>query len=162
MELEELIKTHYTSLFKYALKLTRHTQKAEDLTQDTLVKIHKGFSTFKGNSLFTSWATAIMKNRYIDIRRRETLRWNLQTEEGDFTDLYDEDTYKDFSETLALINLELLSKHITDKQAKILYLIVFQQKTYREIGKELEIGTGSVFREIQKVRSKINYTECLR
>lgn len=162
MELETLLKIHSKELFTYAFKLTKHRQKAEDLMQDTCINIFKGLPNFRNHLSFITWSKTIMKNRFIDIGRRESLRWNFQTEEGDFTNLNDEDTYKDFSEALTLINLDLLSKHITEQQAKILYLSIFQQKTYREIGKELKVATGSVFREIQRVRNKVNDTDCLR
>ncbi len=49
-------------LKSYLFRLTTNKQDAEDLTQDTYLKVSKSISTFKGNSSFKTWVFSIATN----------------------------------------------------------------------------------------------------
>lgn len=162
MELNELVKNHYTSLYQYALKLTRHTQKAEDLTQDTLVKIHKGFSKFRQSASFSTWSKTVMKNCYIDIVRKDKRKWKIQVENSGAGHIEDRSIEKEFSELLDLVNLDLLENHITELQKTILYHTIFLKESYSEVGEQIGLTKGLTHYEMRKIHAQIEDIESFK
>jgi RNA polymerase sigma-70 factor (ECF subfamily) len=54
----------------YGRALTGSADQADDLVQDTIVRLLAAQETFKPGTNFRAWAIAILRNRFIDIRRR--------------------------------------------------------------------------------------------
>ncbi|MBP9191726.1 MAG: sigma-70 family RNA polymerase sigma factor, partial [Ignavibacteria bacterium] len=54
--LEQLIKRHQSWIYNIALKMVWNPSDAEDVTQETLIKIITKLSTFRGDSSFRTWA----------------------------------------------------------------------------------------------------------
>ena len=64
--LTQLIERHQPFIYNLAWKLTGNIADAEDLTQETLIKIISNLSTFKQESSFTTWAYRIAKNHFLN------------------------------------------------------------------------------------------------
>lgn len=62
------------SLFGYARVLTRRTSDAEDLLQEVLLRAFRAFGSFDRTLSVKAWLFKIMKNAYIDRRRRQRAR----------------------------------------------------------------------------------------
>jgi RNA polymerase sigma factor (sigma-70 family) len=62
--LEELIQKHKNQVFSYIIKLVRDQQLAEDIFQDTFIKVIKSLheGCYKEKNKFASWATRIAHN----------------------------------------------------------------------------------------------------
>ncbi|NJL77529.1 MAG: RNA polymerase sigma factor [Saprospiraceae bacterium] len=56
-----LIERHQPFIYNLAWKLTGNISDAEDLTQETLIKIISNLGSFKQESSFTTWAYRIAK-----------------------------------------------------------------------------------------------------
>lgn len=64
-----------TPLLKsYALSLTKNPQDAEDLFQDTMIRIHKGLEKFRRGTNFKAWTIAVMRNIFINDYRKKKRR----------------------------------------------------------------------------------------
>ena len=50
-----LYEAHKPRVMSLCLKITGDREKAEDLTQDTFLRLHRKIHTFKGTSQFTTW-----------------------------------------------------------------------------------------------------------
>ena len=50
---EELIKRYYTSILRYCRWHCSNLEKAEDLTQETFLKLFKNLSGYKGSLIYT-------------------------------------------------------------------------------------------------------------
>lgn len=59
---EELVNTHYRTIFKMAFKYCGNQSDAEDITQDACMKLARGLDSFKGDSAFTSWLYRLVIN----------------------------------------------------------------------------------------------------
>jgi len=64
-----LVERHQPFIYNLAWKLTGNISDAEDLTQETLIKIISNLSTFKQESSFTTWAYRITKNHFLNDQR---------------------------------------------------------------------------------------------
>lgn len=68
----ELLKIYYADIFVYLRRLCGNKQDAEDLTQETFVKVWSPLDGFAGRSKFSTWLYRIAYNTYIDWQRRNT------------------------------------------------------------------------------------------
>lgn len=78
----KLINIYRTRLFTYLLRLSRDRMTAEDLLQDTLIKVWKGIKNYNEQQKFSSWLFTIAHNVAIDALRTKRLK-NIATSIND-------------------------------------------------------------------------------
>lgn len=71
--LDELIVLYQHRLLRYLLYLTGNREMAEDLFQETWMRVLVRGSQFNGNSRFDTWLFTIARNLVIDLRRRKSM-----------------------------------------------------------------------------------------
>jgi RNA polymerase sigma-70 factor (ECF subfamily) len=71
--LDELILQYQHRLLRYLLYLTGNREIAEDLFQETWMRVLMRGAQFNGNSRFDTWLFTIARNLVIDLRRRRSM-----------------------------------------------------------------------------------------
>jgi len=71
--LDELILAYQHRLLRYLLYLTGNRELAEDIFQETWMRVLLRGSQFNGNSRFDTWLFTIARNLVIDLRRRRSM-----------------------------------------------------------------------------------------
>ncbi len=71
---DRLARKHQRQVYIWALRLTKNEARANDLAQDTWVKAIRNLARFRGDSSFTTWMHAILKNVVRDDWRRTARR----------------------------------------------------------------------------------------
>jgi RNA polymerase sigma-70 factor (ECF subfamily) len=71
--LDELILQYQHRLLRYLLYLTGNREMAEDLFQETWMRVLMRGSQFNGKSRFDTWLFTIARNLVIDVRRRKSM-----------------------------------------------------------------------------------------
>lgn len=71
--LDELIVLYQHRLLRYLLYLTGNREMAEDLFQETWMRVLVRGAQFNGNSRFDTWLFTIARNLVIDLRRRKSM-----------------------------------------------------------------------------------------
>ena len=71
--LDRLIEQHQHRLYRYLLFLTGNPALAEDLFQETWIRVLERGGQYNGKSKFESWLFAIARNLVIDASRRKKL-----------------------------------------------------------------------------------------
>jgi RNA polymerase sigma-70 factor, ECF subfamily len=71
--LDQLIVEYQHRLLRYLLYLTSNREMAEDLFQETWMRVLLRGAQFQGNARFDTWLFTIARNLVIDYRRRRTL-----------------------------------------------------------------------------------------
>jgi RNA polymerase sigma-70 factor, ECF subfamily len=71
--LDELILQYQHRLLRYLLFLTGNRDIAEDLFQETWMRVLVRGAQFNGNSRFDTWLFTIARNLVIDLRRRKSM-----------------------------------------------------------------------------------------
>lgn len=71
--LDDLIVQYQHRLLRYLLYLTGNRELAEDLFQETWMRVLVRGSQFNGNSRFDTWLFTIARNLVIDVRRRRQM-----------------------------------------------------------------------------------------
>ncbi len=71
--LDELIVRYQHRLLRYLLYLTGNREVAEDLFQETWMRVLLRGSQYNGNARFDTWLFTIARNLLIDLRRKRTM-----------------------------------------------------------------------------------------
>lgn len=71
--LDELIVQYQHRLLRYLLYLTGNREVAEDLFQETWMRVLMRGAQFNGNARFDTWLFTIARNLVIDLRRRRSM-----------------------------------------------------------------------------------------
>src|SRR6478672_11274106 len=71
---EELMRRHRTGLYNFILRSVRQRETAEEILQDTWLRIVQGAGDFQRASKFSTWAYTVARNLCIDHARKASLR----------------------------------------------------------------------------------------
>src|SRR5882724_443790 len=98
----EIMSRYRNKIFSIAFGLLRNRADAEEITQDTFIRAHRGLSRFRGDSSLVTWlhriAVNLARNRYwYFFRRRRSVSLSLdhtigENADGTFADLIATDT----------------------------------------------------------------------
>ena len=73
-QLEILYRQHASSLYQYALYLTRNSEVASDLVSDLFLRIAERFPLYDPTRPFLTFAKRVMRNLYIDQCRKRAVK----------------------------------------------------------------------------------------
>jgi RNA polymerase sigma-70 factor (ECF subfamily) len=122
--LEELVNRHKNRVFTYIVLIVKNHQLAEDIFQDTFIKVIRSLKLGKytENGKFVSWVLRIAHNLIIDHFRKEKL---LNTTSNDDTevDLFNSQKYSDDN-----IEDKLVYEQITEDVRKLIELLPDDQR----------------------------------
>lgn len=68
---DEIYKTYFDPVYRYALSLSENPLLAEEITQETFFKAMRSLNSFRGESSLKSWLCAIAKNLFLTDQRRK-------------------------------------------------------------------------------------------
>jgi RNA polymerase sigma-70 factor (ECF subfamily) len=71
---EVIVRRHRTPVFSFLLRLTGDRGRAEDLCQETFLKVVKASAGWEERARFTTWLFAIARNLAVDEARRMAFR----------------------------------------------------------------------------------------
>ncbi len=137
-------------LWHYCLKLSRNTNDASDLLQDTAVKAMLGFSRFDGRATFHNWACSIAKNIATDGHRRRLKVPMLPLKDAEFFEGLEP------SPLDSVISAELIAAILDEASPRECAMI--QARFEGHAVEDLEAGTGrgasksAFFRFTRKIR----------
>lgn len=77
---EQLVRRHRAPVFNFILRFTGNRQRAEDVLQETWLKVVRSASEYEAKAKFTTWVYTIARNLCVDSARKESYR---QTESLD-------------------------------------------------------------------------------
>lgn len=69
--LEELFDLYYRDVYHFSLYFTNNKEEAEDITQETFMKVMKHLDSIKDPSKAKTWILSIAKNCAIDMHRKK-------------------------------------------------------------------------------------------
>ena len=81
---EELVHRYTTLIYNFAYRLTSSTDFAEDITQDTFIKVWKNINKYNQSYSFKAWIFTIARNTTTDLLRKKKsiLFSNLDNEDS--------------------------------------------------------------------------------
>jgi RNA polymerase sigma-70 factor, ECF subfamily len=148
-------------LQKFALRLTRNKQNADDLLQSTCLRALEKSDYFQEGSNLFSWTSKIMYHIFVSDYRRK-VRFETQYDPEPYLEkqsvLPQQDTNMELADVQRAMN-SLTSEHRT-----ILNVICIEGSNYQEASEILNIPVGTVRSRLSRARSSLQCildTPCL-
>lgn len=143
------------------------SQRAEDAAQDALIAVMKHLPDFRGDSKFTTWAYKFAINIALMAARRE--RWkNVSLDEiadasesNSFESLMQDKSAGAAPEASAIqgevrrIIQDVITRELTDKQRRVIILMVFNEVPLDEVVRHLGTNRNAVYKMLHDARRKL-------
>lgn len=144
------------SLRAFSLKLTGNNSDAEDLYQDTAVRIITNADKYNPGTNFKAWAVTIMRNIFINNYRKKVRRNMIidQTPNNYYLNSGDQivdnsgETNVTFNELMALVDT-------LPEDFKVPFMMAYEGFKYEEIAEELGSPLGTIKSRIFFARKKL-------
>ena len=129
---KEIYEQYFETVNKYLFCLTRNTDIAEELTQETFYIAVKKINTFKGNCKISVWLCQIAKNLWYDYLRKNKKINDINEEE-----LYSIPTLENIEETVIAnedkVNLYKRIQRLDTQTREVIYLRITGELSFKEI-----------------------------
>lgn len=165
-DFEAEITPNFNCLKNYALHLTRDTDDADDLFQETMLKAFRFFHNFEKGSNAKAWLYRIMKNSFINVYRKKG-KGPRKIVYDDVQNFYENVTIEDIKiqhYSHDVFNGELNDQIINaletlpDDYRTIIILCDIEGYTYEEISDFLNCPLGTVRSRLHRSRKTLYAT----
>ena len=160
----ELLKIYYADTYSYLRRLCGSRHDAEDLTQQTFLKVWSSLDGFAGRSKFSTWLYRIAHNTFLDWLRKNTAGTQSRPDQW-WQECIDQNTgpFANLAERQLAQRLYEAVSQLDEDKKHVVNLHYYQGLSIRETAKVLNIATSTVkyrLREVFKVfRVKLDVRE---
>jgi RNA polymerase sigma factor (sigma-70 family) len=140
----ELLKLYQERLYWHIRKMVYHHDDADDVLQNTFVKIFRHIDSFKGDSKIYSWMYRIATNEAISFLNQKAKMQNITLEEVKEQALNNltEDIY--FEGDQLQLELQKAIATLPHKQQLVFNMKYFDDLTYEELSEILGTSVGAL------------------
>ena len=148
----DAIEEHVGSVYRYALRLTRRPDLAEDLTQETLLRGWRSRQMLRDDRAARVWLFRIATNLWTDqLRRRRFCLETLNTEPACPRLLPPAASHERENARMALAAME----ELPSRQRQVLYLVTCENMAHGEVATILGIGDSAVKANLSLARKEM-------
>jgi RNA polymerase sigma-70 factor (ECF subfamily) len=150
--LDRLVFDHLPSALRLAVRLTGDPDEAEELVQDSLVRVTCGWSGFRGDSSFQTWLFRIVVNTFRDRLRRRPPMGSLENDVDDrVTPGPAEAVFQSGRGGVVALKVSALPS----RQREVLVLSVYEQLPPREVAAVVGISEANVYSTLHQARARL-------
>lgn len=144
-----LVYEHYKSLLYFVImSIVKHKEDAEDLLQDTFIKIMQNIESLDQISRFKSWAAMIARNLSLNhLKAKKNL---VFLDEDVFELIKIDDTYFAF--------LQDFQEHLSQVENLVIAYKIVYEFTFDEISDLLHTPRSTVYKTYQEALAKLRKT----
>ena len=149
--LEQLLCQHHDSMRRLAIRLTGSPESADEVVQEGLLRVVRGWGGFRGQSTFKTWATRVLLNVFHDWleKRRPS---------GPIDDVSDPRQADPALSAMAEELRRYVAKRVSalpPRQREVLVLTFYEGMTAEEVAGLLEIEVSCVYANLYQARRRL-------
>jgi RNA polymerase sigma-70 factor (ECF subfamily) len=152
-----LVDRYKDMIFSLSLKMLKNREEAEEVAQDTFIKIFNSLSKFKGDSKFSTWIYKIAYNTCLD-----RLKKNKKEDLNISIDEFSAHLIKTMDNALSALEDKERKQTIQNclnllpgDENFLLTLFYFEEQSLEEIGKIMSINANNVKVKLFRSRQKL-------
>ncbi|NNE30755.1 MAG: RNA polymerase sigma factor [Winogradskyella sp.] len=153
----QLVDRYKDLVYTLALRMLRHREEAEEVAQDTFIKIFKSIANFKGDSKCSTWIYKVTYNTCLD-RIKKNKRFHSDVVIDELTlnkiDVIDDTLQKMIKEEKNTLIKNCINKLPEDSSA-LLTLFYFEELSLDEISKIINVEANTVKVKLFRARKKL-------
>ena len=148
--LQVLIERHQSRLYSYIFLLVKDKQLADDIFQDTYVKVINTLKrgSYNDEGKFIQWVMRIAHNLVIDYFRKAKKVPTVDSTNSDF-DIFDTISFTDPSVEERIVidqihsDVKKLLNYLPDEQREVLHLRCYAGLSFKEIAEQTEVSINT-------------------
>jgi len=149
---------YYPKLTVY-LNTTYPGTETEDLVQDIMLKVYNNLHKYNYLYSFNTWIYSIARNCVLDLLRKKSVLKNMLAvvkSEAVYKVLNDNETPENLSLKSELkVGIEEWIKNMPERERQISFLKFYEELTYREISKIMDIPVGTIKYLVHNIKKNI-------
>ncbi|MFN2262040.1 MAG: RNA polymerase sigma factor [Psychroflexus sp.] len=150
-----LISEHKVRLYWHIRNIVKTHEDADDVLQNTFLKVYKNIGKFKGDSKLFSWMYRIGTNESITFLNKKAKRLKISDQEFQdyLLDSLQGDVY--FESDKIQIELQKAIETLPDQQKKVFNMRYFEDLSYEDMSEILESSVGALKSNYHHARKKV-------
>ncbi|NNK27846.1 MAG: RNA polymerase sigma factor [Flavobacteriaceae bacterium] len=152
-----LVDRYKDLVFTLALRMVKHREEAEEVSQDTFIKVFRSLNKFKGDSKFSTWIYRIAYNTCLDRLKKHKREQNIIA-----IDEYTEHQVKTLDNALDALEKAERKQAIQNclallpsDDSALLTLFYFEELSLEEIAKIVGLTANNVKVKLYRSRKKL-------
>ena len=141
--LDRLVSLHYEVVYRVAYRILRDEDAAADATQSSFLRAFHGISGFRGTAPFRSWLLAITRNQALGVLRARKRRSEVGLEDAGFIPDGGPSPSRVTEDEAEQRKINNLLADLPDKQRRAVFLRIFEDLSFREIGRRIGSSEGA-------------------
>lgn len=159
--MDELVQRHYRTVFNLAYRLSGNYDDAQDIVSEAFIRVHNALPNFRGDASFSTWLHRIVRNVFLDERKKQRIRTHSSLEE--MVELEDSSVSRQIvdpapgpqfaveqDERAAIIQQAVVT--LPENQRLMIGLYHFQHRSYEEIAEIMDLPIGTVKSRLNRAR----------
>ena len=149
-EIEKIYEQYQKTVYKYLMCLTKNSDIAEELTQETFYKMIKKINTYKGQANISVWLCEIAKNLWYDELRKNKRKIITNNEEQEI--ISNENIEENYIVKENFFKVKENIDKLDELTKRVLYLRLNGDFSFKEIGEIL--GKSETWARVTFYRGK--------
>ncbi len=141
---KELLRLYKERLYWHIRKMVLNHDDADDVLQNTFIKVYQNIQNFKGESKIYSWMYRIATNEALTFLKAKAKRNNNSTEKERELAIRNLETDVYFEGDEIQLKLQKAIATLPEKQQLVFNLKYFDETTYEELSEILETSVGAL------------------
>ncbi len=152
---DEVVRQHSARVYRLAYRLSGNAQDAEDLTQETFVRVFRSLANYQPGT-FEGWLHRITTNLFLDlVRRRQRVRFEALPEDAERLPSTGPSPEQVYADTHFDPAVQAALDALTPEFRVPVVLCDIEGLTYEEIAATLDIKLGTVRSRIHRGRVQL-------
>ena len=153
-EFKQQFLPQYKLLYRVAFHLTGNAQDAEDLLQDTYLKLWQKRDDLPDEAMKEAYLVTMMKNLFVDQRRHKRIDTSEDIEaHASPPDERSLDEQIDSRDEVKQV--EGLIRQLSERDAKIIQMHLMEDRSYEEIESDTGLSQGNIRIIVMRAKKKI-------
>jgi RNA polymerase sigma-70 factor (ECF subfamily) len=152
-----LVDVYKDLVFTLAIRMLKNREEAEEVSQDTFIKIYKALPKFKGESKLSTWIYKVAYNTCLDQIKKNNRRYDEVA-----IDSFSENQIKTLDNALDALEekeqqqtIQECLQQLASKDSFLLTLFYFEELSLEEISKVVNMEANTVKVNIHRARKRL-------
>ena len=147
---EEIYKLYAKPLYNVAFRVLNSRVEAEDVLQESFVKVFQNMDTYRGEATFGAWMKRIVVNTSLNKVKKKKVAFVEVKDE-----IASEEEYEEDEEPFTIEQVREAVSRLPDGFRVVFSLYMFEDRSHKEIAEELGITRSTSKSQLNRAKKKI-------
>ena len=149
-----IVEKYQDIVFSIALKVLKNREDAEEMAQESFIKVYKSLNTFKGTAKFSTWLFRITYNTCISHVRKKKQHF-VSTDDVEIAHDADEFNLDGIPEENRAKYIKIAMEKLPEEEYTLVLLYYFEDQSIEEISKVTNLTATNAKVKLFRARKKL-------